>query len=389
MAFLYSVSINDPTSALQPAHFNLLQATQAALATWSNFVDGKGSLEVELRIGANAGGLSVADAFTTFLEVSPTRVLAEPNVTHELRTGNDLNGPTVDLVLHLDPGFYASRTWLDPFPFNRLGAVPDDRLDLVSLLAYTVGEGMGFTGFGNPATGVRDTAFLTTFDAKIEFTGAAAVAAHGGPIPLNTQGANPLYVRLGNGPLDGLGNNLMTSEIVERGERKVIGPVDLAVMRDLGLPTVDLETNPVFRFYNTETGVHFYTASAAERDNVIATLDSFQFEGTGFGVPAGNQAPTATVFRFYNTATGTHFYTISPAERDNVIATLPQYNFEGPAFSAYTAPVPGSVPLYRFYNGETGAHFYTAGLLETNAVSETLPQFRFEGLAWFVDPFVL
>ena len=32
-----------------------------------------------------------------------------------------------------------------------------------------------------------------------------------------------------------------------------------------------------------------------------------------------------TVYRFYNKRIGTHFYTASPAERDNVIATLPKH----------------------------------------------------------------
>ena len=40
---------------------------------------------------------------------------------------------------------------------------------------------------------------------------------------------------------------------------------------------------PIYRFYNTKTGAHFYTASAAEADQVIATYPGlFNFEGVGF-----------------------------------------------------------------------------------------------------------
>jgi hypothetical protein len=42
-------------------------------------------------------------------------------------------------------------------------------------------------------------------------------------------------------------------------------------------------TLPVYRFYNMKKGVHFYTASQAERDNVAATLgDTFKYEGVGY-----------------------------------------------------------------------------------------------------------
>ena len=45
-------------------------------------------------------------------------------------------------------------------------------------------------------------------------------------------------------------------------------------------------------------------------------------------------AATVPVFRFYNVDTQTHFYTASVAERDHVIATWPQFHPEGIAFHA-------------------------------------------------------
>ena len=42
---------------------------------------------------------------------------------------------------------------------------------------------------------------------------------------------------------------------------------------------------PVYRFYNLKAGVHFYTSSEAERDNVINTLGAvYRFEGVGYYV---------------------------------------------------------------------------------------------------------
>ena len=40
------------------------------------------------------------------------------------------------------------------------------------------------------------------------------------------------------------------------------------------------------------------------------------------------------VFRFYNTQTGTHFYPISVAERDLVLARYAQFAYEAPAYYA-------------------------------------------------------
>jgi hypothetical protein len=42
------------------------------------------------------------------------------------------------------------------------------------------------------------------------------------------------------------------------------------------------------------------------------------------------------VYRFYNTATGTHFYTISESEKTSVIQHMPSFVYEGPKFYAYT-----------------------------------------------------
>jgi len=141
----------------------------------------------------------------------------------------------------------------------------------------------------------------------------------------------------------------------------------------------------VFRFYNVDTGVHFYTASAGERDAVLANYPQFQFEGNAFDV-ASNKDAGPEVFRFYNHDTGTHFYTASEAERDTVKATLSNYEYEGIAYTAYADDGGGThEALYRFYNTETGAHFYTASETEVALTKQNLPQYHYDGIAYYVD----
>ncbi|MBX9930154.1 MAG: matrixin family metalloprotease [Methylobacterium sp.] len=126
-------------------------------------------------------------------------------------------------------------------------------------------------------------------------------------------------------------------------------------------PLEDL-TDPVFRFYDTNTQDHFYTASAVERDQIMRTIPHYAYEGVAFEVP-DDGAGTIDVFRFYNTATQAHFFTSSEAERDQVIRTLPTYQYEGVAFQAFAsaAGTPDALVLDRFFNTQSKMHHYSNG----------------------------
>ncbi len=154
-------------------------------------------------------------------------------------------------------------------------------------------------------------------------------------------------------------------------------------------PTTDWLTGPrqrqaIYRFFDTLSGTHFYTASELERDNVQNTLPQYRYEGPSFAAPVPN-SETSSVHRFFNTQTGTHFFTISELERNQVLRDLPQYNYEGVAYSAYMQSEVGTTPLYRFFNTQTGTHFYTPSDLERDVVIDTLPQYNYEGIGYYVN----
>lgn len=145
-------------------------------------------------------------------------------------------------------------------------------------------------------------------------------------------------------------------------------------------------TDAVYRFYNRDTGTHFYTLSVTERDAVIRAFPQFAYEGATFAAPS-DEAGTAPVFRFYNTRTGTHFYTVSPSERDGIIAYYPHMAYEGAAFRAFAEPgSDGRVAVFRFFNRNTGAHFYTTAEAERDKIVSTYPAFAFEGIAFYEYP---
>jgi hypothetical protein len=143
----------------------------------------------------------------------------------------------------------------------------------------------------------------------------------------------------------------------------------------------------VYRFYNRETGTHFYTVSVSERDDVIRAFAQFAYEGAAFAALSQPRADSVPVFRFYNKTTGTHFYTTSVSERDGIVAYYPQFVYEGPAFHALAAAgTDGRTAVFRFFNKNTGSHFYTASAVERDKVIATYAAFVYEGVAFYVYP---
>lgn len=140
----------------------------------------------------------------------------------------------------------------------------------------------------------------------------------------------------------------------------------------------------VYRFFNTQTAAHFYTASEAERDAVLASSPQFRLEGPAFIVSSASGTGLSPVHRFFNTQTGVHFYTISEDERSMIQTSLPQFSYDGIAYYASKVPGAQTIPLYRHYNIARGFHFYTSRASERDSVINGLPQYRYEGIGYYV-----
>jgi lysyl endopeptidase len=150
---------------------------------------------------------------------------------------------------------------------------------------------------------------------------------------------------------------------------------------------------PVYRFYNTGNGSHFYSVSETEKNYVRASIASYFYEGPAFNADNVSSTTTSPVYRFYNATTRAHFYTINETEKANVIATLPQYAYEGISWYAKTpaqilaTPDATMVPLFRFYNLSNGTHFYTNSATERDNVKAKLSNiYYYEGIAYYVWP---
>ena len=172
-------------------------------------------------------------------------------------------------------------------------------------------------------------------------------------------------------------------------DRVINGSVDLGAYEFQD----NLPEGTVYRLFNPEVGIHFYTSSKEERNNTIENLPQYEYEGAAFGTVTEEEADSVTgaqpVYRFFNNETGVHLYTIDEAERDSIQENLPNFAFEGISYYAYETQQEGTIPLYRFYNPEIGAHFYTPFAVERDNVIENLPEYRVEGeggIAFYVEP---
>jgi hypothetical protein len=143
----------------------------------------------------------------------------------------------------------------------------------------------------------------------------------------------------------------------------------------------------VYRFYNARTGTHFYTASDAERASVITRWPgAFSYEGVAYSLETASPTATRPLYRFFNVRTGTHFYTASEAEKSQVIATLSDtFQYEAVAYMVSSSPTEGATPVYRFYNHRKGGHFYTSSAEERDAVMSRFgDSYSYEGIGFWI-----
>ena len=138
-------------------------------------------------------------------------------------------------------------------------------------------------------------------------------------------------------------------------------------------------TSAMYRLYNPNSGEHFYTADAVEKDNVVEA--GWTYEGIAWTAPAKSEAP---VYRVYNPNSGEHFYTTDISERDDLISL----GWRDEGIGWYSAYEDGE-SVYRLYNPnaagafEAGAHFYTMKEDERDILDAL--GWNYEGIGWYSE----
>ena len=159
-------------------------------------------------------------------------------------------------------------------------------------------------------------------------------------------------------------------------------------VNDLSLPpVVHFSGNEagVYRFFDTTKGTQFITSDVAERNSIINTRPDLSYEGLGMGaVQSSNGDPNALpVYRFFNSAFGTHFFTTSASEAASVSATRPDLKQESSTIFEHSTQQAGDVAVYRFFDSNNGTHFYTNSESEHAGLIQTRPDMVSEGIAFY------
>jgi hypothetical protein len=163
-------------------------------------------------------------------------------------------------------------------------------------------------------------------------------------------------------------------------------PKQLKQIRAEDYSIEDLPEVTMHRFLHRQLKVHFYTANQAEKEFVMTQLRGvWEYEGAAYDVPAVDTAATEPVYRFLNRSSKVHFYTANPVERDFVRYELENtWHYEGIAFYVYNYGTTGANPVFRFLNKRSKVHFYTASQVEKDNVIMTLSsEWQYEGIAFF------
>jgi hypothetical protein len=149
------------------------------------------------------------------------------------------------------------------------------------------------------------------------------------------------------------------------------------------------DTIEIHRFWSPALSGHFYTASEAERDDLVAKYPhTWTYEGVAYQALVDTGSTLARpIHRFWSRARGGHFYTLHEPEKQQVIDLYSHlWTYEGIAFYAFASgeQPPETTPVHRFWSPVHGSHFYTMNETERQWVIDTYPHaWTYEGIAWY------
>jgi hypothetical protein len=245
----FTVTIKDLPTEFKPVERQIEAHILAAARTWGDLVDAKPcTIDILFRadVAAHAGRGS-GRSFTTARfdeEKFRGKEVREQGWAAEMRTGKDANGenePDIELVL--EPT-YMRTLWWDPQPEQRRARVPGDKLDAMTVFEHELGHALAFNGWIDPKSGVLDGPVASTYDRWVTFDGTdfffngpVAKKAWGGPVPLAKTNNNYHHVcDMPQGQQAKLKGDLMNGVMFEYGKRYPIGPLDVAILADCGIP---------------------------------------------------------------------------------------------------------------------------------------------------------
>jgi hypothetical protein len=126
---------------------------------------------------------------------------------------------------------------------------------------------------------------------------------------------------------------------------------------------------PVFRMFNSNTGVHLMTLNYEEAKKALTNDRNWRYEAVAFYNYKNNSSSTALkpIYRLRRKANGAFLYTTGTGERDKLVASG-DWVYENVAFYAYLTSATGRKPVYRLYKAGVPTHIFSASVSEVGAL---------------------
>ena len=255
MPFNYSVQLDDPSNLGGPADAVLVYDLQQALGVWSDYINGVGTLVVDLKIANTpTGRASGGPTSSVFVGTNSSGLnVFEPSSFYELTTGNHVNGTTSDITVTVSPSYFPNLDLASGLTYG--SQVPANEYNPIVVFLHELAHGLGWSGFYSQA-GVFPGNVESTYDTLIQitpsgtafFTGPNTEAIYGGPLQLTSSSTTQNYYHIGNtlsdisrppaNVQDPLTLDLMNGVVFYFDHQYPVSDIDLGVLRDLGYSIV-------------------------------------------------------------------------------------------------------------------------------------------------------
>jgi hypothetical protein len=269
---------------------------------------------------------------------------------------------------------------------------------------YTVYDNAGNPTFGQKSFYVDILAPTTTSNATASYIGAASIALSATDRPAAPAGSGVFhsYYKLDDAssattytgpivvPAPSSGS---VSHTLEFWSVDNVGNVEAptnSVDFQISAPSVLV---PVYRFVNLKTfGSYLWTIDPAEKANIQATLTkTWKYEGIAYYLDTASPYNNAPLWRFVNLKDGTYFYTANAAERQNLQNTMSTtWLLQGVAWNVSNTPPTASIPtrpVWRFACLKNPTHLWVADVAEKNKIVNTLKGvYLLEGISYYIVP---
>ena len=250
---------------------------QSAIDAWAAVLAGNSTSNVTITFadtvpsGRAQGGNETIVSIGTFAG----RDVVEPGTAYELRTGLEHTQSGADIHIIIAKDYLLNELYLDS-TLETAGDIPNNRTDAYSAFLHEIGHAIGFIGYYNEgndsfsynANSPYDTRLILR-SGEVFFDGPNVRTVYGDAVPLT----NDYYTHYGNtiaypGGSSDLLTGMMNGMVYHRGYRYSISALDLAIMADNGVGTIQNDRFSVnfMKAFNGGSGtdtVDFLSATSA------------------------------------------------------------------------------------------------------------------------------